>query len=60
MVNSIVYPSSMTCEIVPEYLNEFNDVTDYSYDPSDMNILHEEQVGPTMTIDEDDWLLNPE
>ena len=60
MVNSIVYPSSMTCEIVPEYLNEFNDVTDYSYDPSDMNILHEEQVGPTMTIDEEDWLLNPE
>lgn len=60
MVNSIVYPASMTCEIVPEYLSNFNDVTDYDYNPADMNILHEERVGPTAVISDDEFIMDAE
>lgn len=57
ITNSIVYPASVMCEIVPEYINDFNEVTDYNFDPTDMDILADEQVGPTYILDENDLVL---
>ena len=42
MSNIMVYPASITCEIVPEYENTFNDAsTDYR--DSSFNLLNEEE-----------------
>lgn len=60
ITNSIVYPASIMCEIVPEYVDDFNEITDYNYDPTDMNILVDEQVGPTYILDENELTLNDE
>lgn len=51
---SIVYPASITCEIVPEYIDNFNQVTDYAYNPQDEVILTDEVNGPTYIIDDYD------
>ena len=40
--NSIVYPASVTCEIVPEYINTFEPETSFDYTESDFNLLNEE------------------
>jgi len=42
LVNSIVYPSAITCEIVPEYENTFQPETAFEYTQSDFNLLNEE------------------
>lgn len=42
MSNSIVYPCSITCEIVPEYINTFQPETSFDYAESDFNLLNEE------------------
>lgn len=42
MTNSIVYPSAITCEIVPEYINTFQPETAFEYTQSDFNLLNEE------------------
>lgn len=42
MTNSIVYPASITCEIVPEYQNNYNNAqTDYEH--RDFNLLNGEE-----------------
>ena len=40
LTNSIVYPSSITCEIVPEYENTFSD-NQKDYNHSSFNLLKE-------------------
>lgn len=51
MVNEIVYPSSMTCEIVPEYTDNFEDMSggkdiDELIESEKLNILGDEQISP--------------
>jgi hypothetical protein len=43
MTNSIVYPASITCEIVPEYINTFQPETAFEHTTSDFNLLNEEE-----------------
>lgn len=43
MSNSIVYPSSITCEIVPEWEDTFVPETAYDYSHSSMNLIAEEE-----------------
>lgn len=54
MTNSIVYPASITCEIVPEYIDSFDKVTDNAFNPRDEVVLADEDVGPTVLLDEYD------
>lgn len=42
MSNSIVYPASITCEIVPEWEDTFVPETAYDYSHSSMNLIAEE------------------
>ena len=58
MTNSIVYPASIACEIVPEYIDNFNKVTDYATDLDDLNILGGEVPGPVLPMDEVELELN--
>lgn len=43
ITNSIVYPSSVTCEIVPEWEDTFVPETSYDYSKSSINLLNEEE-----------------
>lgn len=43
MSNSIVYPASVSCEIVPEYEDTFIAETNYDYTHSTDNLINEEQ-----------------
>ena len=43
MSNSIVYPASVSCEIVPEYEDTFIAETNYDYTHSTDNLISEEQ-----------------
>lgn len=52
METGMIYPASVTCEIVPEYINEFDTVFDY--DESDTCILGEEELGPTSALTENE------
>lgn len=54
MTNSIVYPASIACEIIPEYIDSFNEKISYGYDSQDEIILTDEKVGPTHIIDDYD------
>ena len=54
MVNEIVYPSSITCEIVPEYFDDFESVAngkdiDELIDSEKLNILGTENIKPMTT-----------
>jgi len=42
MRNSMVYPASITCEIVPEYEDTIDTVTINDYKDSDFNLINEE------------------
>lgn len=42
LTNSIVYPASISCEIVPEYENTF-DKSSFNYKHSSLNLLTEEE-----------------
>lgn len=42
IANSMVYPASVTCEIVPEYYNDVQPETVFDYTESDFNLLNEE------------------
>lgn len=42
MRNSMIYPSSITCELVPEYENTFSS-SEYSYKNSSFNLLNDEE-----------------
>lgn len=61
MATSMVYPASITCELVPEYVNNFEDVA-YGLDVNavveseDLNIFESEHVNPMTdyTRDEDE------
>ena len=52
METGMIYPASVTCEIVPEYINEFDTVFDY--DGSDTCVLGEEELGPTSALTENE------
>ena len=54
LTTSIVYPASIACEIIPEYIDSFNEKTDYGYDSQDEVILTDEKVGPTHIVDDYD------
>ena len=41
--NDMVYPSSMVCEIVPEYFDKFVSETAYDYDKTDFTLLATEE-----------------
>ena len=43
LTNSIIYPSSITCQIVPEYEDTIDDTTAYDYTGSTFTILNEEK-----------------
>ena len=43
MTNSIMYPSSITCQIVPEYEDTVDDVTTYNYTGNTFTMLNEEK-----------------
>lgn len=43
MSNSIAYPASVSCEIVPEYEDTFISETNYDYTHSTDNLISEEQ-----------------
>lgn len=42
MRNSMIYPSSITCELVPEYENTFS-LQEYDYSHSSFNLLNDEE-----------------
>lgn len=42
MQNSIVYPASITCEIVPEFEDAEDRVSDFDYSHSSFNLLSRE------------------
>jgi len=41
----MVYPASITCEIVPEYEDTFIEETNYDYSESSINYLNRESIG---------------
>lgn len=55
MVNSIVYPAAITCEIVPEYIDTFDDKFEYNKDTQ--NVLRTEQLNPVTPTYELDLTL---
>ena len=54
MTPSMVYPASITCEIVPEYIDSFNDYSDVAFNPQDEVILVDESDGVTTVVDDYD------
>lgn len=59
MTNSIVYPASVACEIVPEYIDSFSDSNDNAFNSRDEIVLSDETDGiTTMLTDYDLELLN--
>lgn len=60
LTNSIVYPASVSCEIVPVYENDFEQVTDYGANTDDLNILGGETTRPVTPMDELELQLNLE
>lgn len=46
----MIYPASVTCELVPEFINNFDTV--YEYESSDKPILGQEELGPTSALTE--------
>ena len=42
MSNIMIYPSSITCQLVPEYEDTFNS-SQYNYKHSSFNLLNEEE-----------------
>ena len=51
MVTEIVYPSSITCEIVPEYEDDFESVSggktvDELVESEKLNVLNDERILP--------------
>ena len=49
MSNSIVYPASITCEIVPEYENNFKEALNYDEETGKIDLLRKEKDGPVYT-----------
>lgn len=43
LTNGIIYPSSITCELVPEYENTFS-IAQYNYKRSSFNLLNDEEA----------------
>ena len=58
MSNSIVYPASITCEIVPEYIDDFDSIIDMSpeaiIEDEDYNILEDEYQSPMTNFTRDE------
>lgn len=49
MMNDMVYPASITCEIVPEYIDNFIEVTNYDEMSGNIAVLNPETAGPVYT-----------
>lgn len=47
LTNSIVYPASITCELVPEYQDNFLPDTNYDYESTSFNLLNREDEEET-------------
>ena len=60
LTNSIVYPASITCEIVPEYIDNFIEETKYDEMSGYINVLNTEVSGPVHPLDEEFLQLNGE
>lgn len=63
LVNSLVYPATITCEIVPEYIDNFESVArgkdiDELIEDEKLNILEDENIGPMSSqIELDEFAL---
>lgn len=61
MATSIVYPASIACEIVPEYIDNFETIVDMDADAiiesEDLNILEDEPINPMTNYVRDDLEL---
>ena len=44
--NSMVYPSTMTCEIVPQYEDTFEPSTNHDFEDNDFHLLNDEKRQP--------------
>lgn len=42
LANEVVYPASITCELVPEYENTFTPETNFDYERTSFNLLNRE------------------
>jgi len=51
LTNSIVYPASITCELIPEYQDNFLPETNYDYENTSFNLLNREDDFETIDID---------
>jgi hypothetical protein len=47
LTNSIVYPASIACELVPEYQDNFIPETNYDYENTSFNLLNREDEAET-------------
>lgn len=47
LTNSIVYPASIACELVPEYQDNFIPETSYDYENTSFNLLNREDEAET-------------
>lgn len=63
MSNSIVYPASITCEIVPEYVDNFESLVNMSaeaiIESEDYNIMEDENLYPMTNFMRDELELEP-
>ena len=60
LTNSIVYPASITCEIVPEYIDNFIEETNYDELSGHINVLDVEESNPVHPLEERFLQLNGE
>ena len=60
LTNSIVYPASITCEIVPEYIDNFVEETNYDEMSGHINVLNTEESRPVHPLEEQFLQLNGE
>ena len=60
LTNSIVYPASITCEIVPEYIDHFIEETNYDEMSGHINVLNTEESRPVHPLEEQFLQLNGE
>lgn len=59
MATSMVYPASIVCEIVPEYIDNFEDYTgghdvDALIESEDLNVFEDEEIAPMTSYAEDE------
>ena len=58
LTNIMVYPASIACEIVPEYIDTFPEDTGYDKEKNNLNILPVGTDGPVTPLQESDLTLS--